>query len=88
MPLIEAMALGTPVVARATSAIPWTLGDAGLLWESADPHLIATAALRVADDAGLRTCLVERGRARYAAAFAPVVLERGLAASIARLAHR
>ena len=87
VPLIEAMALGTPVVARATSAIPWTLGDAGLLWDDADPHLVAASVLRVAADRELRERLVARGRARYAAAFAPDVLERGLAAAMARLAR-
>ncbi|MEP7044317.1 MAG: glycosyltransferase family 4 protein [Dokdonella sp.] len=78
VPLIEAMALGTPVIARASSALPWTLGDAGLLWESADPHLVAASVLRLRNDAELRATLRERGRARYADRFAPGVLEHGL----------
>lgn len=88
VPLIEAMALGTPVIARATSAIPWTLGDAGLLWDSADPHLIAASILRVAGDGELRSRLAERGRARYAATFAPAVLERELAVAMTQVARR
>ena len=88
VPLIEAMALGTPVIARATSAIPWTLGDAGLLWDSADPYLIAASILRLVRDADLREHVCERGRARYAATFAPGVLEQGLATAIAGLARR
>ena len=84
VPLIEAMALGTPVIALASSAIPWTLGDAGLLWDSADPHLIATAVARVRSDVQLRATLRERGRRRYAEAFAPDVLARGLKSIMTR----
>ena len=84
VPLIEAMALGTPVIALASSAIPWTLGDAGLLFDSSDPHLIATAVARIRDDAQLRTTLRERGRRRYAEAFAPDVLARGLQSIMTR----
>lgn len=88
VPLIEAMALGTPVIARATSAIPWTLGDAGLLWDEADPHTIAAAVLRLERDAALREHLRAAGRARYAAAFAPTVLERELATAMTQVAAR
>ncbi len=88
VPLIEAMALGTPIVARATSAIPWTLGDAGLLFDTADPHTIAAAVLRVQRDAELREHLRAAGRARYAAVFAPAVLERGLADAMTKVARR
>lgn len=84
VPLIEAMALGTPVIALASSAIPWTLGDAGLLWQSADPHLIATSVERIRNDAQLRETLRERGRQRYADTFAPDVLARGLRSIIER----
>jgi glycosyltransferase involved in cell wall biosynthesis len=86
VPLIEAMALGTPVIARASSALPWTLGDAGLLWESSDPHLVAAAVMRLHADADLRETLRTRGRARYAELFAPAVLERELHAAVQRLA--
>ncbi len=86
VPLIEAMALGTPVIARASSALPWTLGDAGLLWESSDPHLVAAAVMRLHSDTDLREALRTRGRARYAELFAPAVLERGLHAAVQRLA--
>lgn len=84
VPLIEAMALGTPVIALASSAIPWTLGDAGLLWDSADSHLIATSVARIRSDAQLRSTLRERGRQRYAETFAPDVLARGLQSIMTR----
>lgn len=85
VPLIEAMALGTPVIALGFSAIPWTLGDAGLLWDSADPYLIASSVARLRADLHLRSTLRERGLRRYAEAFAPDVLARGLQTIMARL---
>jgi len=78
VPLIEAMALGTPVVALASSAMPWTIGDAGLVWESVEPHLIAATIARLRSDGRLRESLRARGRERYARAFAPAVLGREL----------
>lgn len=78
VPVIEAMALGTPVVALASSAIPSTLGDAGVLWDTADPYLIAATVARIGTDAHLRAQLKERGRERYARMFAPSVLAAGL----------
>lgn len=87
VPLIEAMALGTPVVALASSAMPWTLGDAGLVWDSAEPQLIAASVARIARDAPLRENLRERGRARYASTFAPDVLTAGLQRIMERFAR-
>lgn len=85
VPLIEAMALGTPVIALGSSAIPWTLGDAGLLWESTDPYLIAASVARVQADHVLRAECQARGRARYAKMFAPGILEQCLEPIIARM---
>lgn len=84
VPVIEALALGTPVVAYGSSAIPWTLGDAGLIWDDRDAHLVAASVGRIYADPALREHLLERGRARYRDAFAPVVLERELAAVMRR----
>lgn len=84
VPVVEALALGTPVIAYASSAVPETLGDAGLLWESRDPALIAAALGRVHADKDLRAFLRERGKARYTTVFAPDVLERGLLAALSR----
>lgn len=84
VPLLEAMALGTPVIAYGSSAIPETLGDAGLVWESRDAALIAASVAHVHRNAQLRAGLRERGRARYDAHFAPEVLERSLIDIIGR----
>lgn len=78
VPLVEAMALGTPIVALGSSAIPWTVGDAGLVWEAPDAALFAASVLRIERDPELRAQLRDRGRARYAGMFSPPVLEQGL----------
>lgn len=64
IPILEALAHDLPVVAHAAAAVPETLGGAGLLLDTKDPVLVATAAQRVLHDATLRTLLVARGRER------------------------
>ena len=76
VPLIESMALGTPIVAHASSAIPETLGDAGIVWEEQDPWLHAASAARLFSDDELRGNLLERGRLRYQEAFSNDVLRK------------
>jgi glycosyltransferase involved in cell wall biosynthesis len=85
VPLIEAMALGTPIIALGSSAIPWTLQGAGLVWDEADPHVIAASVARVRGDPDLRASLSDLGMARYRAAFAPPVLIEGLREAMTRL---
>lgn len=64
VPLLEAMHYGVPIVAFASSAVPETLGDAGLLLPSKEPTLVAAAVHRVLTDADLRSRLVTAGRVR------------------------
>jgi glycosyltransferase involved in cell wall biosynthesis len=85
VPLVEAMALGVPVVARAAGAQPWTLGGAGLAWDDADPALIAASVERLRADGMLRRALRERGFRRVADTFAPRVLEAQLLECLERL---
>jgi glycosyltransferase involved in cell wall biosynthesis len=66
VPIVEAMAHGLPVVASATTAIPETVGDAGLLLPDKDPSRFAAAVHRVVEDAGLRSLLLERAAVRAA----------------------
>lgn len=81
VPVIEAMALGVPVLARATSALPETIGDGGLCWDSEDPLVYAASLARLRDDAQVRHVLRDKARRRYAGEFAPRVLrERFLSA--------
>lgn len=82
VPLVEAMALGVPVVARDRSAIAETLGDAGLLWQESDPRLYATSLARLLRDADAAALLRRAGRARYRERFAPAVLRAQLLAAM------
>lgn len=65
MPLVEAMACGTPVVASDRTALPEIVGDAGLtVSPSRTGELVA--ALRCLEEPNLRSTLVRRGFARAA----------------------
>ncbi len=64
------MALGVPVVAYASTAVPDTLGDAGLVWPEPDPFLLAQSIAEVVRDGPTRRALTERGRRRYREHFA------------------
>jgi glycosyltransferase involved in cell wall biosynthesis len=66
MPVLEAMACGTPVLASNTSALPEVAGDAALLVDPTDTAVIAAGLARLAADAGLRAELRARGLARAA----------------------
>jgi glycosyltransferase involved in cell wall biosynthesis len=57
--LIEAMASGVAVVANRTGAIPWVVGDAGVLVDSPDA---GDALRRLIDDESLRVSLAMSGR--------------------------
>jgi glycosyltransferase involved in cell wall biosynthesis len=65
VPLLEAMSFDLPIVARATTAVPETLGGAGLLLDPDDgPIVMAEAWAEVLTDPSVRDGLVARGRDR------------------------
>jgi glycosyltransferase involved in cell wall biosynthesis len=64
MPILEAMACGTPVVASDTSSLPEVVGDAGLLVNPLDVEAIAAGLQRLLDDAALREALSAKGLQR------------------------
>jgi L-malate glycosyltransferase len=64
VPLLEAMHHRVPIVAFAATAVPETLGEAGLLLEVKDPCTVAAAVDRVVGDPDLRRRLVEAGARR------------------------
>jgi len=66
LPILEAMACGTPVVAARASAMPETLGDAGMLADPEDPADAARYLLRLAREPRLRLELREKGLKRAA----------------------
>lgn len=66
LPVLEAMASGTPVIASERSSLPEVVGDAGMLVDPCDAAQIAEA-IRILDTDGmLRGRLIERGRRRVA----------------------
>ncbi len=64
LPLLEAMACGTPVVASNSSSLPEVVGQAGLLVEPSDVGGLASALRNVLQDGALRQRLREAGLAR------------------------
>jgi glycosyltransferase involved in cell wall biosynthesis len=65
MPMLEAMAAGTPVVASDRAAIPEVAGERGaLLIDPFSPNQIADAMERILTDLQLRTDLIQSGRER------------------------
>ncbi len=63
-PALEAMVLGTPVVAARVGALPELLGDAGCWIERHEPAALATATARVLTEPDLADRLRSAGRAR------------------------
>jgi alpha-1,3-rhamnosyl/mannosyltransferase len=66
LPPVEAMAVGTPVVAAAASCLPEVLGDAALLVPPDDDKGFAAAMEALLTDTALRAKMVEKGKARAA----------------------
>lgn len=64
LPIIEAMACGTPVLCSNTAAMPEIAGGAAVHFAPKDPESIAAALDAVAFDEGLRSHLTEAGLAR------------------------
>jgi glycosyltransferase involved in cell wall biosynthesis len=66
LPVLEAMACGTPVVTSNVSALPEVAGDAALLVDPRDPHAIADAVHSVWSDPAERERLSRAGMERAA----------------------
>jgi glycosyltransferase involved in cell wall biosynthesis len=66
LPVLEAMACGTPVVTTTGGSLPEVAGDAALLVSPGDAGALAVAIGKLAGDAGGRMGLVQRGMVRAA----------------------
>jgi alpha-1,3-rhamnosyl/mannosyltransferase len=64
LPVLEALACGTPVAASNCTAIPEVAGDAALLFDPREPDDIADKVLRLLEDSGLVLALREKSFAR------------------------
>ncbi len=77
VPLVESMLMGVPIVAYASTAVPHTLGEAGLQFAEKRIDLMAEAAHRLTVDRGLRAQVLA-GQERRVQAFAPGAVEAAL----------
>jgi glycosyltransferase involved in cell wall biosynthesis len=66
LPVVEAMACGTPVLTSNVSSLPEIAGEAALLVDPGDVEAIASGLRRLAEDDGLRGELSAKGLARAA----------------------
>jgi glycosyltransferase involved in cell wall biosynthesis len=69
VPIVEAMAMKVPVVAYGSSAVPGTVGKAGIVWDEPDPDLLAGSLKRVVADERTHTALAHMGRKRFDSRF-------------------
>lgn len=64
LPILEAMAMGCPVVTSDLSSMPEIVGESGMLVDPYDVESIATGLDQVLSDDGLRTRMSEKGIVR------------------------
>ncbi|MBW4418867.1 MAG: glycosyltransferase family 4 protein [Myxacorys californica WJT36-NPBG1] len=86
VPLVEAMSLKLPIVAYGSTAIPSTVGKAGLVWDQPDSYLLAGSLDHIANDETVRIGLGELGWRRYQEMFSYQKLEARFLAFIQHLA--
>ncbi len=77
VPLVEAMLMDVPILARRCAAVPHTLGAAGVQFDDEPLDELAEMAYRLATDRPLREGVLA-GQRRRRAAFAPAAVEAAL----------
>ena len=83
VPLVEAMAMKIPIVAYASTAIPETVGTAGLVWDERNPYLLAESIKSiVGGDQPLGKALSTIGWRRYTQHFTNARIAAGFLTAI------
>jgi glycosyltransferase involved in cell wall biosynthesis len=85
VPLVEAMAMKLPIMAYASSAIPGTVGEAGLVWSERDPYLLAESLDVIVRDERASVALGMKGRRRYEEKFTNERIESEFLRALDRL---
>lgn len=85
VPLVEAMSMKLPIAAYASSAIPETLGDAGIVWEERNPFLMAESIDFFVKDSSVSQALGLRGLRRYETKFTNQRIESDFLEAMAAL---
>ena len=67
LPLVEAMALNTPVIARRAGGMPEAMGNAGVMFDNLEPAELAMLVHRVCTDNALHAEVMESQRQRLEA---------------------
>jgi prepilin-type processing-associated H-X9-DG protein len=78
VPLVEAMALRVPILAWGQTAVPETVGDAGIVHERFDPMVFADSLQQMHRNPKRRLEIVTAGRLRYEREFHPKAIQRKL----------
>ncbi len=84
VPLVEAMAMKVPIIACASSAIPATVGKAGLVWQERNPYLLAHSIDHLGRDESLSVELGLLGRRRYEESFSNTRIAEGFLSALKR----
>jgi glycosyltransferase involved in cell wall biosynthesis len=85
VPLVEAMSMKLPITAYASTAIPETLGEAGIVWPDRDPMLIAGSIDVFVRNNSVHDALGNRGQRRYQSLFTNAKIERTLLEAMSKL---
>jgi len=85
VPLVESMAMKLPIVAYGSSAIPYTVGKTGLVWEQPDPYLLAGSVDNIARNEFISANLGDMAWRRYKETFANEQIEARFMAAIKSL---
>ena len=67
--LLEAMAVGVPVIGSDSGAIPEVIGDAGIIYPEDEPHTLARSLENLRNDPSLRQEMIRRGKQRIASRY-------------------